>query len=142
VIVTDKEGDPPIVWNYLRLHAQVPWSTDLRVIGQLRSDLSLNAAVGYNGWCQDSCMMHVAFDSAHALTRELLREAFQFAFDTCSVVYGLTPITNEPALRFNKKLGFVEKYRTDHWVVQEMRKEACRWIRDYNGKRRITSTST
>ncbi len=85
--------------------------------------------------------MHVAFDSPHSLTKELLREAFMYAFDRCSVVYGLTPIEKSDALRFNKKIGFVEVYRSEFFVLQEMRREKCRWIRDKDHGRNVSSST-
>jgi hypothetical protein len=139
-IVTDKSGDDPIVWLFLKDKCNLPWSTDLRTLGQQRSDFTLNAAIGYNNWINGSCFMHVAFDSAKSLTRELLREAFKYPFETCTVIFGLTPITNKPALQFNKKLGFVEVYRSEFFVLQEMRRENCKWIKE-NTYGRNDSTS-
>jgi hypothetical protein len=102
--------------------------------------LAPSAVVGYNCWVEDGVFMHVAFDSAHALTRELLREAFIYPFIKCDkrVVYGMTPITNERAIRFNKKLGFKEVFRTQSFVLFQMKREECRWI---NGEKLSSSGS-
>jgi hypothetical protein len=50
---------------------------------------------------------------------------------------GLTPSNNTKSLKFNKKLGFVEVFRIEDgfdegvdYVIQELRKENCRWINE------------
>lgn len=112
-------------------------------MGLARNDFTLIAAVGYNMWVGDSCFMHVAFDSPKSLTRDLLCEAFKYPFQYVNTVYGMTPITFQPALRFNKKLGFKEIFRTEQFVLQIMRKEECRWLRGFNrGKKQQLSSST
>jgi L-amino acid N-acyltransferase YncA len=136
-IYTDKPGDHPYLYSFLAEKTSLPWSTDLRVIGTMRG-LAPSAAVGYNGWVGNGVFMHVAFESAHALTRDLLREAFVYPFITLKkeVVYGMTPITNEEAIRFNKKLGFREVYRTSDFVLFVMTLEECRWL---NGRQKFSS---
>ena len=142
-IVTDKEGEKPLVWQWLNQRTNLPWSTDLRTIGLLRDDFTFAAAVGYNSWVGDSCFIHMAFDTPRSMTRELIREAFSWPFEKVSVIYGLTPITKEHVLAFNRRMGFRELHRTDHFVLQEMRVEDCRWIKESeHGRQRISTRST
>lgn len=130
-LVTDKPGERPVIWEWMNRHTQLPWSTDLRVIGQMRDDGSLAAAVAFNAWSPKACWMHVVFDSAHSCTRKLLRAAFEFPFVEVGVpaVYGLTPKDLDEAVNFNKKIGMKPIAETIDCVMFEMRREHCRWIR-------------
>jgi hypothetical protein len=141
MIYTDKPGQHPVLYQFLFEHTNIPWSTDLRVIGTMRDGLAPTAVVGYNCWVGDGVFMHVAFENAHALTRELLREAFVYPFITCGkrVIYGLTPITNEVAIRFNRKIGLKEVYRTPDFVLFSMTRDECRWL---NGRQERSSSGT
>lgn len=140
MIYTDRPGDHAYLYEFLAERTGLPWSTDLRVLGTMQG-LAPGAVVGYNCWVGDSCFMHVAFRDKHSLTKDLLREAFAYPFITCKlrVIYGLTPITNEEAIAFNKKVGFRELYRTSNFVLFEMTREDCRWL---NGRQERSSSST
>lgn len=140
MIYTDRPGAPQTLYSFLAEKTNLPWSTDLRVMGTMQG-LAPTAVVGYNCWVGDGVFMHVAFEGKHALTKDLLREAFVYPFDTCGlrVVYGMTPITNEEAIAFNKKLGFTEVYRTKNFVLFEMTRENCRWL---HGRQKFSSSST
>lgn len=121
VIYTDKPGDHAYLYEFLAAKTGLPWSTDLRVIGTMQG-LAPNAVVGYNAWVGNGVFMHVAFESPHALSRDLLREAFIYPFITCQrkVVYAMTLITNEEAIRIMTKLGFREWQRDDNVVMFKM----------------------
>lgn len=93
--------------------------------------------VGYDGWTPNSVQMHVAIDSAIAV-RRLLQPAFSYVFEQVGlgVAYGSTPAWNKRALAFNESVGWKVVHRLkDGWspgvdiVLQEMRKETCRWLR-------------
>ena len=131
-LVTDKSGEPPVIWQWMARLNNVPWSSDLRTIGLMRSDGSLAAAVGFNGWQTNSCFMHVAFDSAHSMTRELLRAAFKYPFVDCGkeAVYALIGKENSDCLRLVKKLGYREFANTVDCVMFEMKAGECRWIKE------------
>jgi hypothetical protein len=131
-LVTDQAGQPPVVWQWLHARTRLPWSSDLRCIGTMRDDGSIAAAVGCNGWQTDSCFMHVAFESPHALTRQLLRAAFKYPFLRAgkSAVYALIDQGNDECLRLVRKLGYREMARTVDCVMFEMRHDECRWIKE------------
>lgn len=120
-IFTDKPGDHAFLYEFLAAKTGLPWSTDLRVIGTMRG-VAPTAVVGYNAWVGKGVFMHVAFENPHALSRDLLREAFIYPFITCrmQVVYAMTLITNEEAIRLIAKLGFREKYRDENFVMFKM----------------------
>lgn len=144
-LVTDKPGEPPVLWNWLNRRAKLPWSSDLRVIGLMRGDGTIASAVGFNSWTFDACWMHVAFDNEHCLNRTLLRAAFEYPFVTCGVsaVYGLIAQDNDEALQLVKKLGFRELTKTVDSVMFEMTADECRWLKEkaYGRQGRCTSTT-
>lgn len=131
-LVTDKPGEQPILWQWMHRQNQVPWSSDLKMIGLMRSDGSIAATVGFNAWQTDSCFMHVAFDSPHSLTRQLLRAAFRFPFVQCGklAVYALIDKHNKECLRLVRKLGYREAFQTVDSVMFEMLSDECRWIKE------------
>lgn len=131
LLATDKEGEEPVIWNWLRKRTMLPWSTDLRCIGIIRKDGDIAGAVGYTGWTEKAVWMHVALDSEHSLNRTLLRAAFRYPFiDTGKeAVYGLTSKTNLEALNLNDKLGFKRIGETCDSIIFEMRHDDCRWIK-------------
>jgi RimJ/RimL family protein N-acetyltransferase len=143
-LVTDKPGDPPVLWRWAHGQNKLPWSSDLRMIGLLRDDGTVAAAVGFNGWQEASAWMHVAFDSPHSLTRALLRAAFEYPFVHAGkeAVYALIDKGNKEALRFVEKIGFREIYRTVDCVMFEMFGDECRWIKEKDyGKRFSTAAA-
>lgn len=131
-LVTDTPGTPPVLWQWMHQRNQVPWSSDLRTIGLLRDDGSVAAAVGFNGWQTDSCFMHVAFDTSHSMTRDLLRAAFHYPFVKCGkgAVYALIGKENDECLRLVRKLGYREIQQTIDCVMFEMLSGNCRWIKE------------
>lgn len=109
-----------------------------RSIGQLNEYFELVAAVGYDHWTPNSVQMHIWIPRPQEVSKSFFREGFRYPFEMCDkgLVIGLTPGNNAPALHFNRRVGFKEVYRMrDAWdkgidvVVQEMRREDCRWLR-------------
>ena len=131
-VATDQPGQPPVIWEWLHRRTNVPWSSDLRVIGIVRDDGTIAGAVGYNAWQTSSCFMHVAFDTAHSLNRDLLRAAFEYPFVQSGkdAVYALIDKANQECLRLVRKLGYREVYRTVDSVMFEMKADECRWIKE------------
>jgi hypothetical protein len=143
-LVTDQPDKHPVIWEWMNRKTRLPWSTDLRMIGTMREDGTINAAVGFNAWTMSTCWMHVAFDSPHAMSRTLIRAAFEYPFIRCGMeaVYGLTPKGNDEALRMNEKLGFRKIAETVDCVMFEMTADECRWIKEKEHGRQGISTST
>ena len=113
-----------------------------RAIGQLNSCGDVIAAVGYDCWTPNSVQVHIWIPQPKLVVRKFLQEGFRYPFEMCGrgLVVGLTPGNNAAALSFNKRVGFKEVYRMhDAWdvgvdvVVQEMRRENCRWLRRKHG---------
>lgn len=144
-LVVDQQGQPPVIWQWMNKRTRLPWSSDLRCLATMRNDGTIAAAVAYNAWTLSACWMHVAFDSAHSLTRELWRAAFEYPFVSCGMeaVYGLTPKNLDDALRMNRKLGFREIAETIDCIMFEMKADECRWLKGVkDGRQRITTSST
>lgn len=142
-LVTDKPGQPPVVWQWMHARNRLPWSSDLRTIGVMRADGTLAAGVGFNGWQTASCWMHVAFDTAHSLTRQLLRAAFRFPFIESGreAVYAQIDQSNDECLRLVRKLGFREVCKTVDCVMFEMRADECRWIKEQEHGQAISTAA-
>ena len=143
-LTTDKPGERPVIWEWMHKRTQLPWSSDLRTIAVMRDDGTIAAAVGFNSWTHEGCWMHVAFDGAHSMTRDLMRAAFKYPFKDCgkSAVYALPHKDNDEALRFIPKMGFKELTRTVDCVMFEMKAEDCRWIKEKEHGREIVSTTS
>ena len=143
-LTTDKPGERPVIWEWMHKRTNLPWSSDLRTIAVMRDDGTIAAAVGFNSWTHEGCWMHVAFDGAHSMTRDLMRAAFKYPFQDCgkSAVYALPHKDNDEALRFIPKMGFKELTRTVDCVMFEMKAEDCRWIKEKEHGREIVSTSS
>lgn len=131
-LVTDKQGDPPVIWEWMARQTQIPWSTDLRTIAAIRDDGSIAAAVAFGSWTPESCFMHVAFDTPHSLTKGLLKAALEYPFKSIGVkaVYGLTPKDFDRAIKFNKRIGFKQIAETVDCVLLELRREDCRYLKE------------
>lgn len=131
-LVTDAADQYPLVWEWMHRRTKLPWSSDLRTIASMRADGTISAAVGFNGWQDKSCCMHVAFDSAHALGKQLLRAAFEYPFQRAgkTAVYAQIDSGNDECLRLVRKLGYREIFRTVDCVMFEMRHDECRWIKE------------
>jgi len=142
-LVTDKSGQRPVVWEWMHRRTKLPWSSDLRTIACMREDGTIAAAVGFNAWQTDSCFMHVAFDTAHSLTRALLREAFSYPFVHAgkSAVYAMIDKGNDECLRLVRKLGYRQMATTVDCVMFEMRHDECRWIKELHHGQGISTAS-
>lgn len=113
-----------------------------RAIGQISDSWDIIACVGYDHWTPNSVQMHIWIPRPQEVSRKFFQEGFRYPFEMCGkgLVVGLTPSNNTAALHFNQRVGFKEVYRMkDAWdvgtdvVVQEMRKENCRWLRGRHG---------
>jgi hypothetical protein len=43
-LVTDKQGEHPVIWEWLNRRVSLPWSSDLRTIGLMREDGTIAAS--------------------------------------------------------------------------------------------------
>lgn len=142
-LVTDQPGEVPLVWRWMHGQNQLPWSSDLRTIGLMRDDGTIAAAVGYNGWQDNSCWMHVAFDTPHSLTRKFLQAVFHYPFQHCgkSAVYAQIDSQNDACLRLVRKLGWREVFKSVDCVFFEMLAEECRWLKEFKHGQGISTAA-
>jgi len=126
------------LFSFLKEHGvEIVRSEDFQALGRVNKELALLGVVGYNGFCGNTCMMHVA-GVGNWINRELLYAAFDYPFRQLGVAQVFAPVaaTNARALKLDKHLGFVEHSRfPDAWadgvdlVLLTMRKTDCKWLK-------------
>ena len=99
------------------------------------------AVVGYDRWTENAVEMHIWLENARYMKKSFIREAFSYPFiqGDRGLVIGITPGNNAPALEFNRRLGFTQVHRIvdgnavgEDLVIQEMRRDNCKWIRTWH----------
>jgi RimJ/RimL family protein N-acetyltransferase len=98
-------------------------------------DGKITAGVLYDMYNGRSICMHVAVEKP--VSRRFTQAAFFYPFEFLKVqkVMGLVDSTNEKALSFDRKLGFVEEARIadagkyGDLVILTMTRPQCRWIK-------------
>lgn len=124
-------------WPWVHAMTGAVASQQLRGIVAVRGEEPIAAAV-FDGWSFNACQAHIVVDDPMVLRHGFLEEIFHYVFNTCDkgVLIGVTPGDNDKALKFNKHVGLRELYRVEDgykvgidYVVQELRKENCKWLR-------------
>ena len=148
-VVTDRDGDPLVVFPWVAKRALLSWSEDTKSIGLMRDDGTLAAGVVYNGFMGGCCQMHVAIDGR--ITRDFLCACFSYPFEQLGLesVIGLVPSGNVDALKFDHHLGFNTKTRIKHGarggedlLILELQKKYCRFLGEKYGRRRKSEQTT
>lgn len=137
--------DAHMVHGFFEHALGLHWSDDFRGVlyvpdkyfGTLANPDHVAVAVGYNAFIGRACCMHSVIQHPESVTRQMVRETFEFPFLVChcEVVLALVDSTNEAALRFDTKLGFHEACRIRNagpdadLVILEMQRADCRWLR-------------
>ena len=96
----------------------------------------LRAVVLYCGFSGKSCVMHIASEGQHWMTKGFLKAAFEFPFKNMGlkVILATVSATNEKSLRLSRHLGFQEvatiadAHNDGDLVILKMRSEDCKWI--------------
>lgn len=106
---------------------------------KLTKDDKVLAVAGYDDFTLNAVQMHIWIANPKGFwSKQFIQECFRFPFEICNlgIVIGVTPGDNTRALEFNRRVGLKETYRVkDGWspgtdmVIQEMRREHCRWIK-------------
>lgn len=124
-------------------------TSGLRGISRWKGD-SLLAVAGFDNWTDNSVFLHVWSVGPRAWSRLYLQEIFRYCFEICNkgLAIAITQGDNARTLEFCRRVGFVEAHRMkDGWklgtdlVIQEMRREECRWLRRMDNGRNFKSTS-
>jgi hypothetical protein len=116
-------------------------------IGLLDQDGNVVAGVWYESYTKTSIVTHIAVDGK--LSKKFISVIFDYPFVQLGVekLIGPTNSSNENAMRFIQKLGFVEEARIKDafpdgdMVLFTMTKSKCRYLGERYGQR-FPSTTT
>ena len=107
---------------------------DAHYLGQVL-DGQIRAVVVYCGFYGKSCMIHVGSVGQHWMTKQFLKEVFNYPFNSLKlkVIIGTVAGSNKKALKLNRHLGFKDvaiipdAHKDGDLVILEMRPEYCKW---------------
>lgn len=129
-------------WEWVSSRAKCVRCADTKGIVAYK-DGKIVGAVALDTWAHNSVHIHIAFEDMFIFKHGFPETVFDYVFNTCDkgVIIGVTPASNEKALRFNEHIGFEEIFRVRDgyeigidFVVQEYRKENCKYIRKEDGQ--------
>lgn len=112
------------------------WHAENTGIG-IECDGVLVAAIMYDGFTGSSIAMHSRVDDRKKISREWLRQIFDYPFNQLHVrrVSAIVSAANQKAVLINQKLGWIlETTLADYFpeadgIVFIMRRENCRWLK-------------
>lgn len=122
--------------------AECAYCDDMNGIVMYR-DGNLVAAIVLESWSYNSVTIHIRVDDPLVFKHGFAEECYDYIFNKCEkgVLIGVTPANNVKALKFNHHIGLNEIYRIKDgyaigvdYVVQEARKENCKYLRKENGQ--------
>lgn len=113
---------------------QMPTLEDAHYIGQILNN-EIRAVVVYCGFFGKSCMIHVASEGQNWMTKQFLKEVFNYPFNSLKlkVIIGTVAGNNEKSLKLSRHLGFKDvanipdAHEDGDLVILEMRPEHCKW---------------
>jgi len=134
-----------LVAEFFHDRLRMPSSGDLRGALYVREEFrhtpmqmdSIGVGLAYNNFNGRTCAIHIVVQDKRCLTRQVVREAFDYPFIQCGLTAIVTSIDskNEESIELARRVGFREVYRvreggTDgDLLVMEMRHDECRWIK-------------
>ena len=120
-------------------HAYVRPTADMQaILWKSPSTGEFEWVVAYDGFIGQCCQMHVVNLKGKPAPRKMLWACFHYPFEQADMKYviGLVNSLNEPAMRFDKHLGFEEMARLPgahdgggDIVIMKMEKPQCRWLK-------------
>jgi hypothetical protein len=131
-------NDRQVVFQYFEPIIGFKYSEDFRGALWLDEYNEVDGGVAYNHFQGKTCQMHVVIQKPEKVTREIIRQVFEFPFVVCDLEWILGPVaaTNEKALNFDLKLGFREIARLPNGasngsdlIILGMQKQDCRWLK-------------
>lgn len=136
-----------VLYSWLSERIGLPWSTDFRALARVEDGV-ITAVVGYEGFTGTACRMHMAGDKKGWITRDFIRRAFNYPFNTLglTMVFGLVPSGNTEALDIDLRLGFREliyipgAHPDGGLHLLQMLHSQCRWLEKEDGKQSTRST--
>ena len=112
----------------------MPTPDDAHYLGQVLGG-QIRAVVVLCGFFGKSCMIHVESEGQHWMTKDFLKEVFNYPFNKLNlkVIIGTVAGSNEKALKLDRHLGFrdvatiPDAHDDGDLVILEMRPEYCKW---------------
>ena len=111
---------------------------DFRGIKLVDSTNKILAMCGFDYWAPNAAQIHIWLPARLGLrSKSFFKELFKYIFVSSDkgVVIGCIPESNPACIKFTQGMGFKEIFRIkDGWdigqdmVVNEMRRENCKWI--------------
>ena len=135
-------------WVNPRLHRAI--CADTKGIVSVNERGEYDAACVFDAWAPNSVQAHICIENPFVIRSGFLHECFDYVFNQCGrgIMLGPVPSDNKEALRFDKHIGFTELGRIKDgydigidWVILEMRKENCRWLRKEDGQQKRQARS-
>lgn len=130
-------------WVWIKERIDLTLMSNTKGVAAEKEDGTIMGVCVCDSWTYSSVQLHVAIDNPIILKNgRFLREVFGYVFTHADrqVALGLVPAKNEKALKFDRKLGFVEIFRIkqgyaedEDMVILELRKENCKWIGGKHG---------
>ena len=124
-------------WEWLHDRTNIVYIADVKGLA-VESEGRIIAVCACDRWSKTSVYVHVAIDSPIVLKHgRLMKEVFDYIFNQSNreIAIGLVDSRNIKALRFNKRIGFIEECRVKDcygegidMIILTMRKDDCRWI--------------
>jgi RimJ/RimL family protein N-acetyltransferase len=110
--------------------------------GLVAVDMDKNETIGvviFDSWTVNSVQAHIIIDNPMVLRHGFLEEAFDFAFNPKrsdrKIITGLVKSNNKAAQKFDKHIGFEERYRIKDGfsdgvdlIHYEINRDNCRWF--------------
>lgn len=131
--ITDRNVVGPIMSDLMGIR----YSEDFRGVVYYAGD-DVAGGVAYNNFNNKVCSMHMVILKPEYVTRDIIREVFEYPFVVCKLehILGFVDDSNDAAMAFDLRLGFDEVARLPggaksgkDLVILSMSKESCRWIR-------------
>lgn len=141
IVATPREA----LWGFINSRVGIPWSSDFRAIGVVKSDCLL-AVVAYNGFTGRACFMHSAIDDPSVIDRTFVRAIFEYPFVECKLdtLLALVSSENTQAMDIDLRVGFKEINRLsgagvdgNDLVLLSMTRNECKWLK--HGKEKHSS---
>ena len=137
--------DDPRYWEWMDVRANVVKADDTQGFVAVDEHGDIQGGVVFDSWTFTSVCAHIAIENPFVLRHGFLENAFGYAFEFADkeLMIGITPSDIPEALKFNKHIGLRETYRIKDGhdygvdlVVQEMRRDECRWIGEKHGQQK------
>ncbi len=130
-LIGEREIDWYRIQAWMHERSKLPIQKDFRGVARERDD-QIVAAFGYDSFQTDGCALHLCADGPSAISRLLLRRAFEVPYIQWQYSYLVAIIhaSNGKSLRIAEHLGFVTVGEIPgHLWFGSMTRDQCRWLK-------------